>query len=169
VINFGSVHDKTKDGYSFVEACQLLEERGADVVGLNCSRGPDTMLPLVEEIRQGVKGHVAAVPVPYRTTPQEPSFTALTDGERGRAFPIALDPFQATRFEMADFAVQARDLDVRFVGGCCGAGPHHIRAMAEALGRTVPASRYSPDLSLHPALGDSVQERDKPYLADWKD
>jgi hypothetical protein len=31
--------------------------------------------------------------------------------------------------------------------------------MAEALGRTVPASRYSPDLSLHPILGDDVKEK----------
>jgi betaine-homocysteine S-methyltransferase len=52
---------------------------------------------------------------------------------------------------------------------CCGAGPHHVRAMAEALGRQVPASRYSPDMSLHPALGSSVKERDKAYLEDWRD
>jgi hypothetical protein len=35
-----------------------------------------------------------------------------------------------------------------------GAGPHHVRAMAEALGRKVPASKYSPDISLHPVFGD---------------
>ena len=40
--------------------------------------------------------------------------------------------------------------------------------MAEALGRTVPASRYSPDLSLHPILGDEVQEKEKKF-ANWRD
>jgi betaine-homocysteine S-methyltransferase len=169
VINFGSVHAETKDGYSYAEACRILRDRGADVVGLNCSRGPATMLPLVKEIRETVDGHLAALPVPYRTTDEEPSFTALTDGEKGRAFPIGLDPFQTTRFEMADFALQARELGVNYIGICCGAAPHHVRAMAEALGRTVPASRYSPDMDLHPALGVSVRERDEPFLRDWKD
>jgi betaine-homocysteine S-methyltransferase len=39
------------------------------------------------------------------------------------------------------------------LGVCCGAGPHHIRSMAEALGRTPPASRYSADMSKHAFLG----------------
>ncbi len=168
VVTFGSVRDETKDGYSFAGACRACEERGADVVGLNCSRGPDTMLPLIREIREAVDGYVAAQPVAYRTTPEAPSFQALKDGGE-RAFPIALDPFQTTRFEMADFAVQAREIGVRYIGTCCGAAPHHVRAMAEALGRTVPASRYSPEMSLHPMLGDHVKVRDVEFLADWKD
>jgi betaine-homocysteine S-methyltransferase len=167
VINFGSVHGGTKDGYTFVEACKILADQGADVVGLNCSRGPRTILPLIEEIRGAVPGHIAAVPVPYRTTLAEPTFVALRDGGE-QAFPIALDPFTVTRFEMADFAVRARALGVGFVGVCCGAAPHHVRAMAEALGRTPPASRYSPDMSLHPALGDHVSDRDTDYLGDWR-
>jgi len=70
------------------------------------------------------------------------------------AFPVALDPFLLTRFEMADFTVKARDMGVNYIGICCGAGPHHVRAMAEALGRKVPASKYSPDINLHPVFGD---------------
>jgi betaine-homocysteine S-methyltransferase len=69
---------------------------------------------------------------------------------------------------MADFARRARDVGVDFIGICCGGAPHHVRAMAEALGRTVPASRYSPDLALHPVLGDSGGERAEKY-ADWLD
>ena len=99
---------------------------------------------------------VAAQPVPYRTTAAQPTFQSLRDDRGRRAFPIALDPFTCTRFDMAEFAVAARDLGVGFIGVCCGGAPHHVRAMAEALGRTVPASRYSPDLSLHPVLGDTA-------------
>jgi betaine-homocysteine S-methyltransferase len=168
MVAFGSVHDRTKDGYSYVEASRIVQERGADIVGLNCSRGPRTLLPLVAEVRAAVDGYVAALPVPYRTTEEQPTFVSLEDEGRGRAFPIGLDPFQSTRFEMADFAVQARDLGVNYIGICCGAGPHHVRAMAEALGREVPASRYSPDMSLHPALGSGVKDRDRPYLEDWR-
>jgi betaine-homocysteine S-methyltransferase len=168
MVAFGSVHDRTKDGTSFVDACKAARDRGADIVGLNCSRGPHTMLPLIKDIQEAVGGHISALPVPYRTTEEQPTFTALTDEDGERAFPIALDPFQSSRFEMADFAVKARDLGVTYIGICCGAGPHHVRAMAEALGRTVPASRYSPDMSLHPALGTRVKDRDVPYLEDWR-
>ena len=138
------------------------------MVGMNCSRGPDTILPIVKEIREAVAGHVAALPVAYRTTPAEPTFQALRDHGQ-RAFPIGLDPFQTTRFDVSDFAVQARDMGVRFIGICCGGAPHHVRAMAEALGREVPASRYSADMSLHPALGTNVPEPEKAFLEDWKD
>lgn len=169
VINFGSSHAELWDGCSYEDACRILEERGADVVGLNCSRGPRTMLPILERIREAVSCYVAALPVAYRTTEERPTFQALTDEGVGRAFPIGLDPFQTTRFEMADFAVKAQEIGVNYLGACCGAGPHHVRAMAEALGRTVPASRYSPDMSLHPMLGTKVQERDRAFLEDWKD
>ena len=169
MITFGSVHKQLLDGYSFEEGCRILDERGADIVGLNCSRGPHTMLPIIAKIRDAVSCFVAAQPVAYRTTEQQPTFQSLTDVGGGRAFPIALDPFQTTRFEMADFAVQAEKLGVNFIGTCCGAAPHHIRAVAEALGRTVLASRYSPDMALHPMLGTSIQEKDKAYLKDWKD
>jgi betaine-homocysteine S-methyltransferase len=169
VITFGSVREETKDGYSFAQACQALAEQGADVVGLNCSRGPRTMLSLILEIREAVDCYVAAQPVAYQTTEAQPTFQALRKTGQERAFPIALDPFQATRFEMAEFAVQAQGIGVNYIGTCCGAAPHHVRAMAEALGRTVPASRYSPDMSLHPVLGSKVKERDAPFLADWKD
>jgi betaine-homocysteine S-methyltransferase len=154
MVTFASVQESTTyDGYDYVEACRILADRGATVVGLNCSRGPETMLPLLERIRAAVDVAVAAQPVPYRTSPTAPAFEALTTADGLHAFPIALEPFQCTRFEMADFALRARDIGVDYVGICCGGGPHHVRAMAEALGRTTPASRYSPAIELHPVLG----------------
>jgi betaine-homocysteine S-methyltransferase len=165
VANLNSINgDETLDGVTLVEACRRLEAAGADVVGLNCGRGPETMLPLIEQIRAAVSCPVAAIPVPYRTTPERPWFQLLEGVDGRRAFPIALDPFVCTRFELADFAVRARDLGASFLGVCCGGGPHHVRAMAEALGRRVPASRYSPDLSLHPVIGESVKERDRRFV-----
>jgi betaine-homocysteine S-methyltransferase len=147
----------TWEGWSPEDACKRLEDAGADVVGLNCSRGPATMLPLLERIRAGVEGHVAALPVPYRTSDDQPTFQSLRDPGRGlpddRPFPTALDPFTCSRYEIAAFATAARDLGVDYVGVCCGAGPHHIRALAEALGRTPPASRYSADMSKHAFFG----------------
>jgi len=149
---------KTREGWDPVDACKRLEDGGADVVGLNCSRGPDTMLPLLKRIRKAVKCHVAALPVPYRTTKAEPTFQSLSDKHcdcvpGDRPFPIALDPFTCNRFEIAEFGRDAYKLGVHYLGVCCGAGPHHIRALAEALGRHPPASRYSPDMSKHYIFG----------------
>jgi betaine-homocysteine S-methyltransferase len=168
IATFASTGETTIDGVAFDEACRRLEGAGADVVGLNCSRGPATMLPLLERVRAAVSCPVAAQPVPYHTTPEEPTFQMLhrVDGER--AFPLALDPFTSTRDEMAAFAVAARDLGVGFIGICCGGAPHHVRAMAEALGRTVPASRYSPELALHPVLGDDPGANEERF-ANWRD
>ncbi|HEU5264529.1 MAG TPA: homocysteine S-methyltransferase family protein, partial [Gaiellaceae bacterium] len=168
VVTFASTADTTIDGFEFDDACRRLEEAGADVVGLNCSRGPETMLPILEKVRAAVDCSVAAQPVPYRTTPEQPAFISLKDASGARVFPLALDPFTCTRFEMAEFAVAARELGVGYIGICCGGAPHHVRAMAEALGRETPASRYSPDISLHPILGDDVKEKETAFTT-WRD
>jgi betaine-homocysteine S-methyltransferase len=157
----------TFDGHDYVEACKILAGHGATVVGLNCDRGPATMLPLIARIRDQVDCAVAAQPVPYRTSQASPTMESLRTEGMGRAFPLALEPFSCTRFEMADFAQAARDLGVNYVGICCGAGPHHVRAMAEALGRTVAASAYSPSMDLHPVLGSAAARQDPDVLAAW--
>nr|MBA3366852.1 homocysteine S-methyltransferase family protein [Actinomycetota bacterium] len=83
----------------------------------------------------------------------------------GRPFPTALDPFTCNRYELADFARSVYDLGVSYLGICCGAGPHHIRSLAEALGRTPPAGRYSADMSKHAFLGtdERVKREYKEY------
>ncbi|HYX02198.1 MAG TPA: homocysteine S-methyltransferase family protein [Reyranella sp.] len=145
----------TREGWTAAETCRRLEAAGADVVGLNCHRGPATMLPLLKPIRKAVACHVAALPVPYRTTIRQPSFMSLTDRARpeSRPFPVGLDPFTCTRDEIAAFGKAALALNVRYLGVCCGAGPHHIRALAEAVGRQPDASRYSADMSKHAFFG----------------
>ena len=141
---------QTREGWAPAEACRRLADAGAAVVGLNCIRGPQTMLPLLADVRAAVDVPVAALPVPYHTHDAEPTFQSLGGGD---AFPVALDPFTSTRYDVADFARDALAIGVEYLGLCCGAAPHHIRAMAEAMGRRPPASRYSPDMSKHAYLG----------------
>ncbi|TDT31199.1 homocysteine S-methyltransferase family protein [Naumannella halotolerans] len=161
VVNFASVRpEETYDGYGYVEAVQRLADAGAAVVGLNCSRGPVTMLPLLERIRAATDTPIAALPVPYRTTEAVPAFESLTLPNGDRAFPIQLESVSLSRFELADFARRAAEIGVNYLGVCCGGGPHHVRAMAEALGRQTPASRYSPAMELHPVLGSEEQRMD---------
>ena len=47
--------DQTYDGVKYGDALQQLEQMGADVVGLNCFRGPDSMLPIIKEVRAKCK------------------------------------------------------------------------------------------------------------------
>jgi len=146
--------DETRDGYTSEDACKILEDNGADVVGLNCFRGPKMTMKLLNKIRAKVSCHVAGLPVPYRTTEKEPGFLNQTDPgcdciPGGNAFPVALDNLYCNRFEMAEFAKECATKKINFIGICCGASPHHVREMAVALGRKPISYKYYPDMSKH--------------------
>ena len=81
------------------------------------------------------------------------------------AVPDGADPFTCNRFEIAEFGREALALGIRYLGVCCGAGPHHIRALAEAVGKRPPASKYSADMSKHAFLGS--HERLKKVQKDY--
>ena len=145
-----------RDGMSIVDTCKELEQKGADVVGMNCFRGPSTMMPYLREIRDSVKCHVAALPITYRTTEKQPTFFNLDDNNgckchspHGRTFPTALDPLYCNRYEISEFASDAHKMGIKYLGLCCGASPMLIREVAHAAGKTVPASRYKENLSNH--------------------
>ena len=170
VVNFATVNknNKTYDGYDYVEACKILEANGADVVGLNCTRGPATILPMVEKIRKNVNCYVAAIPVPYKTTRKQPTFMSIHKNGRRLKY-LELDDLICNRFEIADFAKKAKEIGVNMIGVCCGANASHIRSIAEELGRTVPASKYSPAFDLHPMIGKKVSTKHKNLKSDWRD
>ncbi|OWF39507.1 Betaine--homocysteine S-methyltransferase 1 [Mizuhopecten yessoensis] len=160
VITMGSlVTGLTADGFTHVEASLRLEEAGADVVGLNCSRGPTTMMPFMKEIRQQCKGPIAALPVPYRTTPTQPTMQSLIVPETDKyAFPVDLPAFTCSRTTVRDFARECLKIGVQYIGLCCGNSPHYIRELAEECGRSPPASRYSPNMSEHYIFDGNVKE-----------
>ena len=153
--------DEMADGVGVVETCRQLEQAGADVVGMNCFRGPHTMLPYLRQIREAVSCHVGALPIPYRTTDAEPTFFNLGDpGARvpsphGRTFPTALDPLFANRYEVGAFAHEAYESGINYLGVCCGANPMLVRQVAEAVGRTTEASRFSEKMQNHFMYGSN--------------
>ncbi len=131
--------DRLLDGASPAEGCKALADAGAAVVGVNCYRGPEMTLALLGGIRAAVECPVAALPVPYRTTAEHPTFFNIPDHgcsclPEGRAFPTALEPLSCNRYEMGAFALAAHEMGVDYLGVCCGAAPIHIRALAEAPG-----------------------------------
>lgn len=148
--------NKMRDGWSIVDTCKELEQRGANVVGMNCFRGPQTILPDLEKIREAVKCHVAGLPIPYRTTDEHPTFFNLPDNNgcgcpapHGRTFPTALDPLYCNRYEIREFAEKAYKLGINYLGVCCGASPMLIREVADAVGLVVPGSKYKERMENH--------------------
>jgi betaine-homocysteine S-methyltransferase len=93
------------------------------------------MLGPMEEMRKAVSGYLACQPVGYRTPKDKPDFTSLPE------FPLALDPLQLTRQEMADYARNAREIGINYIGSCCGSVAIHVREMARALGKLSEDSR----------------------------
>ncbi|WP_077296472.1 homocysteine S-methyltransferase family protein [Virgibacillus pantothenticus] len=160
VITFGLMGENIlRDGYTVEEACQLLSEKGALVVGMNCFRGPETMQPYLAKIRKSVNGYVGALPIPYRTTEEHPTFFNLPDGACSchlpteTTFPTALDPLYHNRYELAAWAKEAKDIGIHYIGLCCGASPAMLRAVAEAVGVETINSKYSPDMEKHFLFG----------------
>src|SRR4051794_22029503 len=178
----------TRDGMTPADACAMLEQAGADVVGVNCIRGLPTMLELLPGIREQVSGYVAALPVPYFTSSDMPTFQSLRHPRHeGMLFPTALEPFECLRpprpggfssppppgpsgwrgLGVPDFPRRADELGIEYIGLCCGNSSYLPRALAEALGRTPPASRYSPDMSKHAYFGSdpTLLEQNRAYSA----
>ena len=163
-----------RDGISIVDTCKELEQQGGEVVGMNCHRGPTTMMPYIKEIRKAVKCHVAALPINYRTTNENPTFLNLPDNNgckcatpHKRPFPTALDPMQCNRYEIGNFAKEAFNMGVNYLGVCCGANPMLIREVAEAVGLKVPASKYRENMTNHYMFG--TNKRIPKHIKDYQD
>ena len=163
-----------RDNVSIVDTCRELEQQGGDVVGMNCFRGPETMFPYIKKVREVLKCHVAALPINFRTTKQHPTFFNLPDNNgctchtpHKTPFPTALDPMQCNRYEIGMFAKEAYEIDIKYLGVCCGANPMLIRQVAEAVGLKVPASKYKEDMSTHMLFG--THKRIPKHQKDYQD
>ena len=100
-----------------------LEQRGADVVGLNCSVGPAAMLETLE--RMAHVAHVKLAAQPNAGKPRE---------IEGRNLYLCSPDY------MAQYARRFINAGVRLIGGCCGTTPDHIRAIKVAVRSLAPGA-----------------------------
>ncbi len=98
-----------------------LDEWGADVIGLNCSIGPHAMLEAVEIMR-----HITA-----RKLSVQPN-GGLPRQVDGRMFYMASPEY------MAKYAKRLIQAGAKFIGGCCGTMPEHIKQIANAVAALSP-------------------------------
>ncbi len=109
---FGSLPDTT---------IIVLQEMGADVVGINCSTGPEAMLDPLIKMRKYAK-------IPILIKPNA-GLPVLENGETV----YKMDPD-----EFADAMVSLVEAGASVVGGCCGTTPEHIKALCDRInGMTV--------------------------------
>jgi betaine-homocysteine S-methyltransferase len=129
-MSFEKPNPRSYEGVTPGECARRLVDAGADVVGINCLRDPERTLPLIREMREAVPdGRICGQPAAFRVSDARPDFTSQA------SFPFGLESVALTRAEMADWAMAAREAGVDLIGSCCGSGPHHVRAMARALGK----------------------------------
>ena len=106
-------------------ALATLEAMNADIIGLNCSTGPDLMRDSVRYLSQNASTPLHVIPN---------AGLPINDGGR-TLYPMKPDPMAET---LREFVVE---LGVNMVGGCCGTTPAHIRALVKAIGRRAPSPR----------------------------
>ncbi len=106
-------------------ALATLEALRVDIIGLNCSTGPDLMRDSIRWLGQNASTPIHCIPN-----------AGLPINDGGRAFyPMLPGPMAET---LREFVVEN---GVNIVGGCCGTTPDHVRAMVAAVGRRAPARR----------------------------
>ena len=117
---------RTFTGCTIPSMARTLEGLGADAIGLNCSLGPDLLLPLVKELCESTRLPVIAKPNAGLPDPVDGHYHM--DPE---AFAQALLP--------------CWEAGVTIFGGCCGTTPDYIRRVREVLAGRAPVRRaYRP-------------------------
>ena len=107
---------RTLYGTEPATAVVTLQSLGADAVGLNCSTGPEAMLPLVEQMQK-----YATIPLLAKPNAGLPE---LVDGET---------VYRTTPEEFAAVGAKLVKVGATIIGGCCGTTPEHIKALCAAV------------------------------------
>lgn len=106
----------TPAGAAPEDFARLLDEWGADVVGINCSVGPAGVLEALERMAKVTNRRLSAQP--------NAGLPRTVDGR---------NLYLCSPDYMAQYATRFIDAGARLVGGCCGTTPEHIRAIKAAV------------------------------------
>jgi homocysteine S-methyltransferase len=103
---------------------ERLDQWGADVIGLNCGVGPAIILNALEKMRAVTKKKLAAQPN-----------AGLPRDVQGRQFYMCSPEY------MSKFAKRFIQAGAKFIGGCCGTTPSHIKLIADAVRAASPRAQ----------------------------
>src|SRR6266852_4167968 len=134
------------------DAAAQLKGKNVQVIGANCTLGPQALLPILQELTAVDDLRVSGMPnagFPKR------------EGDR-IVYPKSSPEYFAL------FAREAAALGVRILGGCCGTTPAHIRAMAEAVKSLRPAKSHPVAHSVETVLRPAPVAHREPESRFWK-
>src|SRR5690348_8735901 len=129
-------------GTDIAAAAAILAHLGVDLVGLNCSTGP-------EHMREPVRYLTENIPLPISTIPN----AGLPLNVGGKAvYPMQPEPMAEA---LAEFVAS---FGVNVVGGCCGTTPDHIRALRAHLDALTPQQLTRPQARLGGFTGERTRQ-----------
>lgn len=106
-------------------ALTTIQDIGVNSFGINCSIGPDLMLPTVQKLSKYSKIPISIIPN-----------AGLPESENGQTV------FKLPPEELAEhLKTYIEEYGVNIVGGCCGTSPAHIKAVAEMASNITPKER----------------------------
>src|ERR1044072_5041830 len=103
---------------------ERLDEWGADVIGLNCGVGPAIILSALEKMREVTKKKLSAQPN-----------AGLPRDVQGRQFYMCSPEY------MSKFAKRFIQSGAKFIGGCCGTTPAHIKLISDSVRAASPRAQ----------------------------
>ena len=115
---------RTVTGTDPQSAAVILEAMGASVIGVNCSLGPEQLVPVVKTLAENCRVPISVQPnagMPY-----------LEDGKT--KFPMDAKTFGA-------WGTKLMEAGATYLGGCCGTTPEHIRELAKVVKDLSPTPR----------------------------
>jgi len=112
--------DRTLLGDSPEKVAEKIHNAGADLIGVNCSGGPDQILRVLKSMRQAVPDGLFSA-MPNAGWPEQVS---------GRIF------YPATPEYFGEYALSFWQAGARVIGGCCGTTPQHITFMRKSVDST---------------------------------
>lgn len=115
---------RTVTGTDPQSAAVILEAMGASIIGVNCSLGPEQLVPVVKILAQNCRVPISVQPnagMPY-----------LEGG-------VTKFPMDAKTF--GSLGAKLVEAGATYLGGCCGTTPDHIRELANAVKNFSPAPR----------------------------
>jgi 5-methyltetrahydrofolate--homocysteine methyltransferase len=116
----------------------ILEGLPIDVIGLNCSTGPDFMREPIQYLAENATLPVSCIP--------NAGLPMNVDGQA--VYPLEPEPFADSLFEFA------QKYGVRVLGGCCGTTPQHLKALVDKVKTLKPEAAPK---STSPRLASSIQ------------
>jgi homocysteine S-methyltransferase len=134
------------------DAAAQLKNKNVQVIGANCTLGPQALLPILQELTAVDDLRVSGMPnagFPKR------------EGDR-IVYPKSSPEYFAL------FAREAAALGVRILGGCCGTTPAHIRAMADAVKSLKPVTTHAGAHSVEVLAKPSPVTHRDPESKFWK-